>query len=158
MRAIKQLAIPQNTDLVKFPNGTILNETDTEQGTPVIEEIYGDVLTNIYKENLCGVYGINFLEEKDYIKYNYQYFPILINKDQFGISRDQVYKKMREYNVFPRKYFYPLCVDYKYYKKKIIIPSARRIVNEVLCLPLYGELTENDIEKICDILLNLNEV
>lgn len=116
------------------------------------------VLTNIYKENLCGVYGINFLEEKDYIKYNYQYFPILINKDQFGISRDQVYKKMREYNVFPRKYFYPLCVDYKYYKKKIIIPSARRIVNEVLCLPLYGELTENDIEKICDILLNLNEV
>lgn len=48
MRTIKQLAIPQNTD-PKFPQGTILNETDTADGTPVVEEIYGDVLTNIYK-------------------------------------------------------------------------------------------------------------
>ena len=48
MRTIKNLAVPQNTD-AKFPFSTILNETDTNDGTPVVEEIYGDVLTNIYK-------------------------------------------------------------------------------------------------------------
>ena len=49
MRTIKQLPIPQDTNLAKFPQGTILNETDTAQGTPVVREIYGDILTNIYK-------------------------------------------------------------------------------------------------------------
>ncbi len=48
MRTVKQLEVPQDTDSTKFPDGTIQNETDTAQGTPIVREIYGDVLTNIY--------------------------------------------------------------------------------------------------------------
>ncbi len=113
-------------------------------------------LTKIYKENLCDINGITYLDEKKHIRYNYQYFPILINEEDFGINRDQIYDNLKKYNIFSRKYFYPLCTDYKFYKedKDWNIPNARKISNQILCLPLYGELKKPEIDKICQILIN----
>lgn len=112
-------------------------------------------LNKVYKENLKEREGIKFLDEKNYVKYNYQYFPILINKEKFKLNRDQVYEEMKKYNVFTRKYFYPLCIDYKYYSRNNTdnFPNAKKIANDILCLPIYGELEEDQIIKICEILL-----
>lgn len=114
-------------------------------------------LNKIYREKLKDIKGIKYLDENKDIKHNYQYFPILIDNEKFKLNRDQVYDEMKKFNVFTRKYFYPLCIDYGYYSYKDAncLPIAKKIVNEILCLPIYGELTKENVVKICDILLNL---
>jgi dTDP-4-amino-4,6-dideoxygalactose transaminase len=117
-------------------------------------------LSSIYQKNLKNIEGISYLDEKKEIKHNYQYFPILIDKSKFHFDRDDVYEFLKTYNIFTRKYFYPLCTDYAFPKNKeeFKIPNARKIVDQVLCLPLYGELQIEDVEKICIILTRkLNE-
>lgn len=112
------------------------------------------IISYLYKEHLENVNGIKYLDEKRNVKYNYQYFPILIEKKEFKFTRDQVYEHLKEYNIHSRKYFYPLCTDYKYYRNQnnLQIPNAKKIASQILCLPIFGELTPENIEKICDIL------
>ncbi len=114
-------------------------------------------LYKIYTKNLKNINGITLLKKKSDVKYNYQYFPILIDKDQFRLDRDYIHEKMKRFNVYTRKYFYPLCTDYHFCEEfeKIQIPNARKIANEILCLPIYGELSYDDIDKICSILINI---
>ncbi len=114
-------------------------------------------LLNIYKKCLKDIEGISFLEENSRVKKSYQYFVIRINEKVFGKSRDYVYDSFKKYNVFSRKYFYPLCSDYSCYKHlhssaKNNLPVANQIVKEVLSMPFYGGLSDNDVEKICEII------
>ena len=89
-------------------------------------------------------------------------FVIRIEKEKFGKSRDEVHEEFKKYNIFTRRYFYPLCSDYACYKQ---LPSssqnnlqvANKIIHEVLCLPLYGDLQLDDIKKICEILSSFSK-
>ncbi|KKM92155.1 hypothetical protein LCGC14_1221250, partial [marine sediment metagenome] len=105
------------------------------------------ILSSTYRENLKNIEGVRYLDEKKDVKHNYQYFPILIDEKKLKFSRDDVYELLKKYNIFSRKYFYPLCTDYFFPMKKeeYKIPNARKIVNQVLCLPLYGELHKEDV-------------
>jgi dTDP-4-amino-4,6-dideoxygalactose transaminase len=114
-------------------------------------------IVDTYTHCLRGIEGISLNEIPENVKNSYQYFVIRIKQDRFGISRDEVYKRLREYNVYARKYFYPLCSDYPCYKDlpsadPANLPVAKRVVDEVLCLPLYGELAISSVEKICEII------
>ncbi len=111
----------------------------------------------IYEENLKDIEGITFIQDKKSTKSSLQYFVIKINRSKFGRSRDYVLEKLKEYNVFPRKYFYPLCSNYQCYKSIKSanvqnLPVANKVVNEVLALPFYGDLKDNEVEKICNII------
>lgn len=91
-------------------------------------------------------------------KYNYAYFPILIDKDLLGISRDELYDELKKYNVFTRKYFFPLVTDFGCYKDNYNdcdIPVAKKISSRILCLPLYYDLSFEDIDYICDCITEL---
>jgi len=110
-----------------------------------------------YKKNLDGIEGITFLNSIENVKNSLQYFVVKIDEAVFGISRNEVYEKFKEYNVFTRKYFYPLCSEYTCYRQlpsssKENLPVANEVVNQVLCLPFYGDLQTCEVEKICDIL------
>ena len=113
------------------------------------------IITEIYKRELCEVRGIYYLDDKPNVKSNYSYFPILINEEITGINRDEMYVKLAEYNVFTRKYFYPLVTDFNCYKD---IYSSDNLINSkyvgdrVLTLPLYGELSETDALKITQLI------
>ena len=111
-------------------------------------------INKLYRENLKDVDYIKLVEENSNIIYNYQYFPILIDNKDFNNSRNIVYDLLRKYNVYARKYFYPLCIDYKFLNpdRQYHLPNAKKIVNQILCLPIYGELNEEIILKICNIL------
>ncbi|OGL46508.1 MAG: aminotransferase [Candidatus Schekmanbacteria bacterium RBG_16_38_10] len=115
-------------------------------------------LLNTYHRCLKDVDGLSFLpDENSYFKKSYQYFVIRINEKNFGCSRDFVYQEFKKYNVFTRKYFYPLCSEYTCYKhlpssNPINLPVANGVAREVLSLPFYGGLTEDDVETICNIL------
>lgn len=113
-------------------------------------------IVGTYKQNLAGIEGINVFKIPDGVKNSYQYFVIRIS-DEFGRSRDDVYTEFKKYNVFTRKYFYPLCSDYNCYRQlpsatSENLPIAKKVAREVLCMPLYGGLKLDEVEKICEIL------
>jgi dTDP-4-amino-4,6-dideoxygalactose transaminase len=94
-------------------------------------------VVNIYKQELADIEGISFNNSPPDIMPNYQYFVVRIEKKRFGISRDEVYDRLKEYNVFARKYFQPLCSEYQCYRHAPSaapekLPQAYKAADEVL--------------------------
>lgn len=112
-------------------------------------------VTETYREVLKDIPGISFLKDKDGIKHNYSYFPIIVDEKKSGISRNELYEKLKEYNIFTRKYFYPLISDFECYKGKYKdenLKNAKYISDRVLTLPIHGELPLEDVSKIAQII------
>jgi dTDP-4-amino-4,6-dideoxygalactose transaminase len=114
-------------------------------------------IIDAYMQYLSDIEGISLNEIPKNVRNSYQYVVIRIGQERFGISRDEVYKRLREYNIYARKYFYPLCSDYPCYRNlpsadPANLPVAKKVVDEVLCLPLYSELAIASVEKICEII------
>lgn len=114
-------------------------------------------LTLIYRERLRSIPGIDFRKDIPNVKHNYYNFTITVNKEEFGISRDELYISLKKYNVFTRKYFYPLCSQLQCYRhlpssSAVNLRIAESISKKVLNIPLYGNLGSEDINCICDML------
>jgi dTDP-4-amino-4,6-dideoxygalactose transaminase len=87
----------------------------------------------------------------------YSYFPILIDENLYGISRDNLYEKLKQNNILGRRYFYPLISDFEPYKNlpsatRENLPIATKVAENVLCLPIFVELKDGDIERITDMI------
>lgn len=157
----------KNEDEVMMPgiNGK-MNELQAALGLLLLDCIEEErrkrsKILESYHEMLKETEGLSLLSaELTGITPSYQYFVVKIHEKSFGKSRDEVYHELKKYNVYARKYFYPLCSNYPCYKHLPSssinnLPVANNIAEEVLSLPLYGELTQDDVEKICKILLSL---
>lgn len=106
-----------------------------------------------YREALRDVPGITFFEDMPGVRHNYSYFPIFIDAEKFGRTRDQLYFEMREANVLGRRYFYPLISDFPTYRglptaTRENLPEAYKLADTVLCLPMHHNLSEKDIERV----------
>ena len=117
-------------------------------------------IMQIYKKRLKDIEGIKIVTTLEGKESSYQYFVIQVDGSKFGISRDQLHMLLKEANVFPRKYFYPLCSSFNWYENNISAkPSnlvvANKIVNETLALPYYGGLTGSVAHDICDMILEI---
>lgn len=107
-------------------------------------------VANQYREVLREVKGIRFFDDMPGVHHNYSYFPIFIDEEQYGMSRDALYEKMKEHNIFGRRYFYPLITAFSPYRgypsaKPENLPVANMVANQVLCLPMHHSLTDEDI-------------
>ena len=105
-----------------------------------------------YREILRNVPGVRFFDDMPGVRHNYSYFPIFINAKEFGMTRDELYFKMREQGVLGRRYFYPLISTFSTYRSlpsasAANLPVATKIANEVICLPMHHELSEEDINR-----------
>ena len=139
-----------------------MNEIQAAMGLCVLEEIEHERkererIKKIYAEELDGIDGISFLPDISGVKSSLQYFVIRIDEKIFGKSRDYVYEVLKKYNVFTRKYFYPLCSNFPCYSNlssasPVKLPIANKVVNETLSMPFYGALNNDDIRKICRII------
>lgn len=112
-------------------------------------------ISEIYKRELSKIKGIYFANEKENVKYNYAYFPIIVNEEVCGIDRDSLYEKLKEYNIFTRKYFYPLVSDFQCYKgvyEDRNLNNAKYVADRVLILPIYGDLGEESAVNIVRII------
>ena len=106
----------------------------------------------LYRELLSDVKGISFLNESEGLKKNYGYFPIVIG-DNYPITRDELYIKLRENGVYTRKYFYPITADHACFKNKYkgdVLTNARILSKKTLILPLFDELDVCSIKDICN--------
>jgi dTDP-4-amino-4,6-dideoxygalactose transaminase len=114
------------------------------------------LITEMYREKLKKCIGITYLKEMAHVRHNYSYFPIFVNEKLYGMSRDMLYQKLRNNNIFGRRYFYPLISQFPPYRgldsaQPGMMPVAERTTREVICLPIYADLEEEAVEKICAI-------
>lgn len=113
---------------------------------------------DVYREALRGIDGLTFYEEIPGVKHNYSYFPMFIDAERYGMTRDELYFKMKEANVLGRRYFYPLISEFSTYRglesaRKENLPNAHRMADTVICLPMHHELSEGDMERILKLIV-----
>lgn len=106
-----------------------------------------------YREALRNVPGISFFDDQAGIHHNYAYFPIFVNAETYGMTRDELYFKMREKDIWGRRYFYPLISTFSTYRgldssNPENLPNAHHMADSVICLPMHHELSEGDVEKV----------
>lgn len=114
-------------------------------------------ITEIYKAELMKIDGIRFIEQKEKVDYNYAYFPIFVNKEEYGMGREELYDEFKKNNINVRRYFYPLISQFPTYRGLKSSDSnnlaiAEKVTQQVLCLPLYPGIRNDQIEKIISII------
>ena len=119
------------------------------------------IVDDTYRKSLRNVEGISFLNKNERVKYNYSYFPILVDQKKYGISRDSLYNKLKGNNIHVRRYYYPLISNFSAYKgldsaKSDNLPVANRITDQVICLPIYPDIEKSAIKRIIDIVISPN--
>ena len=110
-----------------------------------------------YREALRDVEGITFFDDMPGVKHNYSYFPIFVDVEKYGMTRDELYFKMKEQNVLGRRYFYPLISTFSTYRgldsaKPSNLPNAHKMADEVICLPMHHALSEEDVMRIIELI------
>ena len=116
------------------------------------------LVTIQYREALRDVPGITFFDDMPGVRHNYSYFPIFVDAE-YGITRDDLYFKMKEKGVWGRRYFYPLISSFSTYRG---LPSAtpenltqaHKMADSVICLPMHHGLGHDDVERVIDLILN----
>lgn len=106
-----------------------------------------------YREALRGIKGLTFFEDMPGVRHNYSYFPIFIDAEEYGMTRDELYFKLRDQGIWGRRYFYPLISTFSTYRglpsaSKENLPLAHKMADSVICLPMHHELTVEVTDKI----------
>jgi dTDP-4-amino-4,6-dideoxygalactose transaminase len=144
-----------------------MNEFQAAFGLLQLESVDEEIerrgrLSTMYRKELKNLPGITCFEEAPDINPNHAYFPILVDRDIYGMSRDDLHTLLKEFNIFTRKYFSPLCSHYSCYSSLPSaspekLPVAERISRQVLCLPIYGDLEEEAVSATCEVIGKLHE-
>lgn len=112
-----------------------------------------------YREALRNIDGVSYFNDLPKVKHNYSYFPIFIDALKYGMTRDELYFKMKEQNVWGRRYFYPLISTFSTYRglesaAPSNLPNAHKMADSVICLPMHHGLNEDDIQRVIDSIIN----
>lgn len=135
-----------------------MNEFQAAMGLCNLRHLDDEILKRkkvfeIYKSKLDGIKGIKTLNVQKDVTPNYAYFPVVF--DGYKKDRNQMFEELQKENIVGRKYFYPLTNEFECYSTfdKGNTPIAKFLSEHVLCLPMYADLTEEEINRICDIIL-----
>ena len=106
-----------------------------------------------YRNALRDVEGISFWDDMPGVRHNYSYFPIFVDAEKYGMTRDELYMKMKEQGVWGRRYFYPLISEFSTYRglessRPENLPKAHKLADTVICLPMHHKLCEEEVYKI----------
>lgn len=108
-----------------------------------------------YRTALQHVEGISFWNDMPGVRHNYSYFPIFVNSEKYGLTRDELYFKMKSQGIWGRRYFYPLISEFSTYRglesaNPANLPQATKMANSVICLPMHHALTKEEIQRTID--------
>ncbi len=112
-----------------------------------------------YTSFLSGLDGVRLAADQPDVENAEQYFPVILNKAQFGRSRDDIYEALKRRNIFARKYFHPICTDFVPYQSEQIVstknmPVAEEVKSQVLCLPYHSGVGVDAVDMIAEVFLN----
>jgi dTDP-4-amino-4,6-dideoxygalactose transaminase len=113
-------------------------------------------IDSAYRQRLAGVKGIRCLEGSGEEVANYSYFPVLI-ENEYPITRDELYQRLKDRGIHPRRYFYPLISEFSMYRglpsaHRENLPVATSAALQVLCLPIYPDLEMEVVDEICSLI------
>ena len=139
-----------------------MNEFQAAMGLCNLRHIYDQIhkrkrAADRYRQHLEGIPGIKLCREKEGVKSNYAYFPVVFDSELLTVDRDAVWQKLKEENIFTRKYFYPLTSDQACFKnryKKVELKTARELSQRVLVLPVFEGLKEMEQIRVIDVIKN----
>lgn len=109
--------------------------------------------TFCYRDVLRDINGISFFDDMSGVRHNYSYFPIFVDAEKYGMTRDELYAKMKEADIFGRRYFYPLISTFSTYRglpsaAPSNLPVATRMAEQVICLPMHHQLGDEGIDRV----------
>jgi dTDP-4-amino-4,6-dideoxygalactose transaminase len=116
-------------------------------------------IADLYRQELEGIKGLRFLHDIQGMRHTYSYFPVLVDETNYGESRNQVYERLQSKGFYGRRYFYPLISQFPTYRglpsaKPENLPVATMVADQVICLPIYPDLSIKVIRQICKLLKN----
>jgi dTDP-4-amino-4,6-dideoxygalactose transaminase len=161
---LKNFGFENELEVVMPGTNAKMNEMQALMGSVVLKYLEGiiqkrAVINDLYRQRLSDISGIRLVPALPAdVKYNYAYMPVEVNEEEFGMKRDELYEELKKYNIFARRYFYPLVCDYACYRNvstKDPLTVAHRIADHILTLPMYDGLSLSDVEAICEIIKSL---
>lgn len=161
---LKNFGFKNEVEVVMPGTNAKMNEMQALMGSQVMK--YLDELIHrrskiaeVYRNCLKDVPGIHFAPQlSSDIKYNHGYMPIEVDQKEFGMSRDALYEVLKKWNIFTRRYFYPLICDFPCYRSISVngaLPVARQVADRILTMPIYDSLELSDVESICEIIISI---
>lgn len=162
---LKNFGFENEAEVVMAGTNAKMNELQALMGILLLRRVGEMVeerrtITETYRALLADVPGIKQAKPAlTGVDYNYAYLPVEVDEENFGMSRDRLYSRLREWNVFARRYFYPLVPDFACYRGiagRLELPVARRVSSRIITLPIYSGLALEDVERICGIIAHLH--
>jgi dTDP-4-amino-4,6-dideoxygalactose transaminase len=156
---LKNFGFENELEVVMAGTNAKMNEVQALMGLQVLGHLEGIIsrrkqIDATYRSRLASIPGVQIPSlPADNVRYNYAYFPVEIDEQAFGMSRDALYAALQKYNVFARRYFYPLVSDFACYRSLSIndpLAAAKRVSRRILTLPIYDALALQDVERICE--------
>ncbi len=155
---LKNFGIEDDGGVQRLGMNGKMNEFSAALGLAQIKHVENVTLErkrvdNIYRKKLESIRGIRLLNPSSVKSYNYSYFPLIVENEYF-MTRDDLFEKLLSHKIMSRKYFYPLIPDFNYYKNilsDVSLEVARDMASRVLCLPIYPDLTNEQAERIANI-------
>lgn len=150
---------PEDIDIIGL--NAKMNEFQAAMGLANLETIDQKIENrkqaySVYRNRLSSIPGLRFVDLPDNVTYNYSYLPVLVDETKFGMSRDALYTALTRYNVFARKYFYPLITNtVPYAQVGANVPVAQYVSDRILCLPIFGDMTPDEAGQVCDIITEI---
>ncbi|MBW9173898.1 DegT/DnrJ/EryC1/StrS family aminotransferase [Clostridium estertheticum] len=158
---LKNFGIQSDVSVNGVGSNAKMNEFQAAMGICNLRHVTAEILkrkivVERYRKWLSNVNGIKVMNDVKEIQSNYSYFPVVFDEKVFGFTRNEICDRLSENNIFARKYFYPLTNTFECYHGKFDVsktPIAQYIAKRVLTLPLYADLSIDDVDRICNIIL-----
>jgi dTDP-4-amino-4,6-dideoxygalactose transaminase len=161
---LKNFGFKNEVEVVMPGTNAKMNEMQALMGIQVLKYLDEIIrrrskITELYRVRLEKVPGIRLVPAlSPDVRYNYAFMPVEVDEKEYGMCRDALYEKLKQWNVHTRRYFYPLICDYACYSNIPVIDPltiTRRVAERILTLPIYDSLELSDVEAICEIITSL---
>ena len=159
---LKNFGFAGETSVLEVGINAKMNEFQAALGLLQLEHIGEYIsrrrrITEFYRNYLRQIPGLRYMDDMPGVEHCYSYFPVFIEETGFGMSRDELYKKLKKNDIFARRYFYPLISQFPQYQnldsaRPDNLPEAENLTRQVLCLPLYPDLTDEELIKIVQLI------
>ncbi|MCQ2090743.1 MAG: DegT/DnrJ/EryC1/StrS family aminotransferase [Fibrobacter sp.] len=160
---LKNFGFADETTVVAPGINSKMDEIRSAYGLLNLKQVDGAIakrkaIADKYRNALKDVPGIRFLPDIEGVRHNYAYFPIFIS-EEYGISRDELYAKLQQHNIYGRRYFYPLISTFSAYKglesaNPANLPVAHKLAQQVLCLPMFATLDDEGTDRVIEVVVN----
>ncbi|HHR5883322.1 TPA: DegT/DnrJ/EryC1/StrS family aminotransferase [Providencia alcalifaciens] len=162
---LKNFGYESETQISMLGSNAKMNEIQAAFGLATLKHVDNAInmrnsIANMYRNEIKNIIGLTFLTPNNDVRINDSYFPILVNEGEYGMSRDDLYCKLRENNILSRRYFYPLITDFDFYKEnpsivKHNLDISKKVSDNVICLPIHQDMSISDVSIILKCLQSL---